>query len=225
METVPVRMTAPEQGMHPFLIASGSNDRVARGVVSVLLSAAFANRLLPSAIDAIRIMSLQSALRLIHILGGIAWVGAAFFVAGYLLPASRTVGPAAVPLMREVNEGRKLHVYMSSLSMFTLLSGFALAWRDAGPLGFRWFEQGSGLIYGIGATAAVAASVVGGVIIGGTAKKIAALGATLGREQREPTAIERASHTALQDRMQFGVRLGAVLLLTASAAMAFARYM
>lgn len=170
-------------------------------------------------------MTLQSVFRLIHILCGIAWVGAAFFVAGYLLPAARTVGPAAAPLMREVNEGRKLHIYMSLMSTFTLLSGFTLAWRDAGPMGFRWFEQGSGLIYGIGGIAAVAASIVGGVIIGGSAKKIAAMGAVLGREQREPTAAERATQGALQDRMQTGVRLGAALLLIASVAMAGARYM
>ena len=170
-------------------------------------------------------MSLQSAFRLIHILCGIAWVGAAFFVAGYLLPAARTVGPAAAVLMREINEGRKLHVYMSLMSVFTLLSGFSLAWRDAGSLGFRWFEHGSGLVYGIGGLAAVAASVVGGVIIGGSAKQIAALAAQLDREQRLPTPDEISIQHGLQSRMTFGVRLGAALLCTASATMAFARYL
>ncbi|MEO7996419.1 MAG: hypothetical protein ABI852_03180 [Gemmatimonadaceae bacterium] len=170
-------------------------------------------------------MSLQSALRLIHILGGIAWVGAAFFVAGYLLPAARTVGPDAAPLMREINEGRKLHVYMSFMSVFTLLSGFALAWRDAGPLGFRWFEQGSGLVYGIGAIAAITASVLGGAFIGPSAKKIGAITGQANREQREPTPAEIATQRGLADRMFFGVRMAAGLVLIASAAMAFARYM
>lgn len=170
-------------------------------------------------------MALHTALRIIHILGGIAWVGAALFVALYLLPASRTVGPAAGPLMREVNEGRKLHVYMSSMSMFTLLSGFALAWRDAGPLGFRWFEQGTGLVYGIGAIAAVAASVVGGALIGPSAKGAADIAAKAQSEQRELTSAERDTQMALQAKMTFAVKLGAALLVTASVAMASARYM
>lgn len=170
-------------------------------------------------------MSIQTILRLIHILGGTAWVGAALFVTLYLLPAARTVGPAAAPLMREVNEGRKLHLYMSFMSVFTILSGGALAWRDAGSLGFRWFEQGSGLIFGIGAVVAIAASVVGGAIIGPSAKGIAAIGAVLEREKRAPSPAEAASQHALQNQMLFGVRLAAVLLVMATAAMASARYM
>lgn len=170
-------------------------------------------------------MSVQTILRLIHILGGIAWVGAALFVALYLMPAARTVGPAAAPLMREVNEGRKLHLYMSFMSTFTLLSGFALAWRDAGPLGFRWFESGSGLVYGIGGIAAVVASIVGGAIIGPSAKGAADIAAKVHQEQRQPTPAELTAQMALQSRMNFGVKLGAVMLVTASAAMASARYM
>lgn len=170
-------------------------------------------------------MSIQTILRLIHILGGTAWVGAALFVTLYLMPAARTVGPAAAPLMREVNEGRKLHLYMSFMSLFTVLSGGVLAWRDAGALGFHWFEQGMGLVFGIGAVAGIAASVVGGAIIGPSAKGIAAIGEVLAREKRAPSAAESASQHALQNRMLFGARVGAVLLVTATAAMASARYM
>ncbi len=170
-------------------------------------------------------MSIHTVFRIIHILGGIAWVGAALFVALYLMPAARAVGPAAGPLMREVNEGRKLHIYMSSMSMFTLFSGFALAWRDAGPLGFRWFEQGTGLVYGIGAVAAIASSIVGGAVIGPSAKGAADIAAKAQTEQRELTPQERGTQMALQAKMTWAVKLGAALLVTASVAMASARYL
>ena len=146
------------------------------------------------------------------------------FVAAFLLPGARTVGPSAAPLMREVNEGRRLHIYMMCMSWFTLLSGGILAWRDAGPLGMQWYEQGSGLLFGIGAVFSIVASVIGMSMIAPTGKRISALGAALHQAQREQTPEEVVTQRSLQDRLYFATRLGAVLLVLAAAAMALARY-
>jgi uncharacterized membrane protein len=169
-------------------------------------------------------VSTHSILRLIHILAGIAWVGAAVFVAAFLLPASRTIGSAAAPLLREVNEGRKLHVYMLVMSTATLLSGGVLMWRDAGAIGTAWFESRTGFVFGIGAAISIAAAIVGFGMIGPAGKAIAALNAMLNREGRAPNDVESANLRALQNRQYFASRLGATLLVLSSAAMALARY-
>jgi uncharacterized membrane protein len=170
-------------------------------------------------------MTAQTAFRLIHILGGICWVGGVVFVTMFLLPAARAVGPAAGPVIREINGARKLPVYLAAMSWLTMLSGAVLAWRDAGPLGMRWFEHGMGLVLAIGATIAIAAAVVGMTVSAPAAKKMAAISREVQRAGREPSESEAKEIKGLQDRLFKASRVLATMLLLASAAMASARYM
>lgn len=170
-------------------------------------------------------MTAQTLLRLIHILAGICWVGGVVVVAFFLLPAARTLGPAGAPMIRELNGARKFPVFMQTVSWLTLLSGGVLAWRDAGALGMRWFEQGMGLVLGIGAAFALAAAVIGMAVNAPTAKKMATIGARAQQSGRQPTEEEASTIRSLQDRLFNASRAVVVLLLLASAAMASARYM
>lgn len=170
-------------------------------------------------------MTAHSWFRLVHIIGGVLWVGAAIFIAAFLLPSARAIGPAAGPMMRELTGVRKLPVYLQTVSMLTILSGAVLAWRDAGSMGLRWFEQGSGLVFGIGALFALAGAIIGLVVSAPAAKRLGALSASLGSAGRPPSPAEQGLMQRLQDRLFTVSRVIAVLLLLASAAMAGARYM
>src|SRR5512132_1177730 len=48
--------------------------------------------------------ALLYALRFTHIVVGVFWVGTIVFVAFYLLPTMRAVGPAAGPVMQELTQ-------------------------------------------------------------------------------------------------------------------------
>jgi len=48
------------------------------------------------------------AFRLIHIVSGVFWVGGAIFIAMFLLPTLRSVGPAGGPVMSYLVQVRKL---------------------------------------------------------------------------------------------------------------------
>lgn len=170
-------------------------------------------------------MTAQTAFRIVHILAGICWVGGAVFIAMFLLPAARSVGPASGAIIREINAARKLPVFLALMSWSTIISGCVLAWRDAGPLGMRWFESGTGLVLGIGATLGIIAGLGGMLISAPTAGKMAKLGGQIAREQREPTPQESATIQGFQDRLYNTARVLMVVLLLASAAMASARYM
>ena len=170
-------------------------------------------------------MTAHTWFRLIHIVGGVLWVGAAIFIAAFLLPSARALGPAAGPMMRELTGVRKLPVYLQVTSIATVLSGIVLAWRDAGSMGLRWFEQGPGLVFGIGAVFAITGATIGLGVSSPTAKRLGALSATLQSQGRPASPEEQGQMKQLQDRLFTVSQVIAVLLLLASAAMAGARYM
>lgn len=169
-------------------------------------------------------MGTHNLLRLGHILGGVLWVGAMTIMAFFVIPAIRAVGPGGGAVMRDLVANRKLPVYLAALSWLTIMTGGVLAYRDAGSMGFRWFEQGSGLIFGIGAVFGFVGGMIGLLVNAPAAKKLGALGARAQAEGRAPTAEELAGMTVLQDRLFGATRLAAALLILASAAMASARY-
>jgi hypothetical protein len=170
-------------------------------------------------------MNTHSVFRILHIVGGVIWVGAAVFTAVFLIPAARAVGPAAGPVMRELTVVRKLPIYLLAIAFVTVLSGGVLAYRDMGSMGMSWFEQGSGLSFGVGAVLAISGLILGLTVNAPTVKKIGALSAQLQKEGRPPTAEEDARLQALQDRLFLASRIIAVLLVLATVAMAYARYM
>jgi uncharacterized membrane protein len=166
-------------------------------------------------------MNTHNWLRLIHILTGVFWAGTAIFLAVILVPAIRAVGPQGGPVMRELMENRKMPIVLMASALFTIVSGSVLAWRDAGALGFRWFESGAGLGFGLGAVAGVAALLTGLGVNMPTSKKMSALLTQL--QGRAPNEQEAAQIRKLQNRLSLGTRLIAILVLIATAFMATAR--
>jgi hypothetical protein len=163
-------------------------------------------------------------LRLIHLVVGAFWVGSLVFIAAFLIPAVRATGPAGGAVMRHLTQVLHLHRYMVTSTWLTLLSGAALAWRDAGTLGFRWFAEGSGRFYGAGAVLAIIATVIGFTVNAPTAQRLGEVAAAGQSEGRPPSPEELAQIQYLQARLGRAARLVASLLVLAAAAMAVARY-
>ena len=116
----------------------------------------------------------------LHIGVGAFWVGTVVFVAVFLVPTLKAVGPGAAPVMGHLVQVRRLPIVLLTSAWVTLLSGAALAWHDAGPLGFRWFSVGPGRVFGLGAVLAFIATLIGMAFNLPTARRI---GAITGRAQ------------------------------------------
>ncbi|NOT09835.1 MAG: hypothetical protein HOP28_16705 [Gemmatimonadales bacterium] len=162
------------------------------------------------------------ALRILHIVGGVFWVGATLFVAGFLLPSVRAIGPAGGPLMRELTQVRKFPVYMLIIPWLTAITGLLLAWRNSGG-GFGWFA-GPGRVFGVGAVLALLTAVMGMSINAPTAKRIGALAASIASAGRPLLPEEQVQMHALQARMTTATRTAALLLVLATIAMSIGRY-
>ena len=154
-------------------------------------------------------------LRTVHILGGLFWVGGAFVVGLFILPAARALGPAGMPVIQHIMLRRKLAVYLPVSAVLTVLAGAALYWNDMRLSGGAWRTSPMGQGMTFGAAVALLAVVAGMGIASPAAKKLAMGGASLSDEER----------TRLGKRAAIGSQASMVLLLIATVAMAVARYL
>jgi uncharacterized membrane protein len=163
-------------------------------------------------------------LRLIHILGGIAWVGGGIFAAFFLIPA--IVGTPAMPQVMEGLQRRRLFVFTPIFGLLTVLTGIRLLWIDSAGFDDSYMATGPGRTFSIGGTAALIAFLLqvfisrpAGVKLGALATKMSA----------NPPAEERQLLTAEIEKLRKRngmATMGAVSLgILAAAAMALARYM
>lgn len=160
-------------------------------------------------------------LRLLHIVGGVLWVGAAVFNAVLLGPAARAMGPAAGQLMKQLVQVRRMPLYMMGAAVATIASGFILMWRTSGGFGAEWMRTGTGMTFSTGAMFAIITLVYGMGFQSPTAKRLSALAGSL---QGPPSPEQGAEMQRLQARLAVGGNVTAVLLVLATAAMAAARY-
>src|SRR5256885_6190676 len=105
---------------------------------------------------------LMAFLRLLHILAGIFWVGATVFLASFLLPAARTVGPTAGPVIAELMGRRRLQLWINVAMVIAILAGFALYGLDSRISGGGFGRSPMGITLGIGALLSIVAAGVGG---------------------------------------------------------------
>jgi hypothetical protein len=162
-------------------------------------------------------------LRLIHILGGIFWVGTMVLLAAFLLPSVRTAGREGGRFMQTLMQQQRLQFYLGLAMLLTVLSGITMYARLAAATHGAWAGSRPGIAYGVGAVAAILAAAVGGAIGSSAGRKMLAVGQAIG--SAAPSAEQQAELTRLQNRMALGARLAAGLLVIAASAMAVGRYL
>jgi uncharacterized membrane protein len=165
-----------------------------------------------------------AVLRLIHIVTGVFWVGTTVFLAGFLLPSMRAIGPAGGSVMEQLAQVRRLPLYMMAATVLAILSGAVLFWLDASAAPGAWNRSGVGQTFGLGGVAALIAAILGMAVNSPTGRRLGALAAAARARGGPPSADELAEMQRLQLRLTKATRWVALLLLVATAAMAVARY-
>jgi uncharacterized membrane protein len=160
-------------------------------------------------------------LRIIHIVSGVLWVGAAGLFFFYLEPAINKLGPDAEKFVDEVVNRRKVPIYFAVLSTLTVLAGVILYWRDFGGINTSPF----GLALGLGGLAALIAWLGGNLLIPRTLEKLMAVGAEIKASGGPPSEELRSRMHAVQERLRLIGLIDIALLLFAVVAMASARYL
>jgi hypothetical protein len=163
------------------------------------------------------------ALRLVHIVCGVLWVGMAVFTAFFLAPALQDAGPGGGSVMVAIQRRGVLTV-IPVLALATLISGFWMYWRDSGGFGPGYMSSAMGVTFGIGGALALGAFAFGITIVMPSMRRVATLTQSVGSLPEQERAARMAEIQRLRTRGAAFARGVSLVLIVAAAAMAVARY-
>ncbi|HEY4692117.1 MAG TPA: hypothetical protein VIH16_01655 [Bellilinea sp.] len=167
---------------------------------------------------------LLNALRILHVFGGVLWVGAAIFYLFYVAPSVKAIGPAGGQFMGHLVEKRKYPVYMGISSVATVVSGAVLFTYVSGNFNPKWITSGVGMVFTIGSVAAFIAFLMGFGLIKPRAVKVNSLGKRIASAGGPPDPALLAELHAVEAELTNIERIEFVFLAISLVAMAIARY-
>lgn len=162
-------------------------------------------------------------LRLVHVLGGIFWVGGMMYMTFFLGPALAQAGPAAAPVMAGLQQ-RKALVWFPVIAVITILAGIRLMMISS--LGFQsaYFASTSGKVYLISGLASVIALVLGLAVVRPGMQRMAGIAARLATADEAERATLQAEVARLRSSGAMMQRVVTWLLIGAAVGMAVGRY-
>jgi uncharacterized membrane protein len=162
-------------------------------------------------------------LRLIHVVAGAFWLGAAVTMFLFLQPTARATAPEGQRFMLHLLRNRRFSEVVLVAALLAGAAGGVLFWRDTG-FELESMTQPQGLGFSLGGIAGGLALLLF-VFVGYPAgRRLVAISGRLATERRPPSEDEQRGLAAAQRVLG---RVGAavlVLLVIAAAAMATARY-
>src|SRR5687767_2751767 len=93
-------------------------------------------------------------LRVVHVLGGIFWIGSGLFTSFFLMPAFAGSGPAAGAVMAGLQR-RRLFTVLPIVAVLTILSGLRLMWIASRGFSPVYFESGMGRTFAVSGALAI----------------------------------------------------------------------
>ena len=164
-------------------------------------------------------------LRLLHIGGGIFWVGGAFTFFLFVAPSLERLAP---PDRKTFLDGligqRRFASIILAAATITILAGAALYWRASGGLHPAFVSSGVGLGFTIGGLAGLGAWLIAALVIGPTFTRLSGLSDEILVAGRAPTAAEGARLAGLGARLRLASRALLTFLAIAALFMAISRY-
>jgi len=159
------------------------------------------------------------AARLLHIVGGISWVGSVLTSVFFIEPTATALGAPGSRFLAHLVTRRRLTNAMAGAATTAIAAGAFLFWIDSSGLQLTWITTHTGLAFTAGALAALSAYVLAGVILKPGFERLAAIGEGSATDDGDQRARE------LEARLRPVSLIEVVLLLFAAAAMATARYL
>lgn len=164
-------------------------------------------------------------LRVIHILGGIFWVGSMLYTTFFLVPAIRSSPAVAGQVMAGLTK-RRLFVILPTVALLTIASGIRLLWIVSAGFSDSYLATSMGRAISLGAGAAILAFLLSILVSRPGFVKLGKLGASLAA-----AADEAARQPLLAEMQRINKRVAtanaavAVLLILTAVTMATARYL
>ena len=159
-------------------------------------------------------------LRIVHIVGGVFWVGGTLMMTFFIGPTVGAIGESGQRFVGHLMNNLKFSNRMSIAAGSTVLAGFFLYWIDSQGFSSAWMSSGAGRGFGIGAVFGLIGFVFG-IMVGRTTKAMAQLGAQM---QGKPSPEQIAQMGDIRKKQATYAMLAALTLVLATLFMAIARY-
>ncbi len=166
---------------------------------------------------------LMIVLRLVHIFGGVYWVGTQFFQLSVLTPAVALSGPEGKKFMQALVAKTKFSAYMGIAATLTMLSGLVLY----GIIyGFRLsvFQSPSGLTLTLGAIFGLASWAHGFFSIRVKTERVSKIAAEIESAGKPPSPAQMQAIQDLSQKIEKAGQISAVLSAVSLLGMAIAQY-
>jgi hypothetical protein len=163
-------------------------------------------------------------LRLVHVLGGMFWMGSMVMMAGFVLPTQALEGHDGGRFIQRMMTERRLSFWLNVVGGLAIVSGLILYTRATMGTGGAFARSRQGMVFGLGAVFAILAGAIGGAMGSRSARAAGVLRARIAAERRAPTPEELSELGNIGARGARGARIAATLLVLSAAAMAVARY-
>lgn len=163
-------------------------------------------------------------LRLIHVLGGIIWVGSGVFTAVFLAPALRTSGTPPGPLFAALGQ-RRMFVVLPAVALLTILSGSRLLAIVSGGFTKAYMNSATGRTLAWSGVAAIVAFLLSLLIARPALVRGGQLAAAAAKAPEADRARLSREAAILQRRGGMASTVAVTLLVVAATGMAIARYL
>jgi uncharacterized membrane protein len=164
----------------------------------------------------------REILRLIHIVGGVIWVGSVFFFVVFISPVIAASGAEGGRMMMRI-AGSKYPPVISAIAGITILAGARLYMINMAG-GEGWASTPEAMTYGLGAVAAVLSLVLGLTMQKPAGARMAALAKEVEAGGGVPTPAQAAAIGETRTKLMSTGKLILGLLMIATICMAAARY-
>ena len=162
--------------------------------------------------------------RLVHIVSGAFWFGAALTMFLFLQPTAQATAPEGQKFMLHLLRNRRLSEVVLAAALLNVGAGSILFWRNSGGLQLTRMLEPSMLGFTVGAAAAWVALLIFVFVGYPTGRRMVAVGDRLERETRPPTEEEQRTLATSQRTLKAVGITVLILLSVAIASMATARY-
>ncbi len=163
-------------------------------------------------------------LRLLHISSGVFWAGTAIYLAAFVLPATKALGPEGGKFMQQLSMTNNLPMVLFMNSTINILSGLLLIWYMSDGFQNAWMETRMGMTLCTGGTLALIAWFIGIFVNRPIIMKMAAIAKESAAKQQPPSGEQIQQLAKMRVRLTKGTNVIAWLIGFTVVAMAIARY-
>lgn len=161
------------------------------------------------------------ALRLIHIFGGVFWVGSALLFFFFLEPAAKHTALEGTRFVNQLMKQGRLALWIGVATAATTISGILLYLKDAKGFQSGWITSTAGSQFTIGGVAGIIAFLLGSLIITPTTNRLVVLGEEIDKRGKA-TRKQKEELIRLQKLMTRVGKADLILLVAALALMIIA---